>query len=466
MIKNERQFKVTRAQLDRFRGALADLEAQPETDPIRRQLELDTARSQIAELQHQLDEYTGLRDGTVAVGAPADLTELPRYLIRQRVAAGLTQRDLGDRLGLKEQQIQRYEADDWAAASLRRLIDVAEAVGLRFDGATAGTDTAIDERAMFRGLAAHGLDREFIGRRLRPKTDDDVADVVDLTARLNRIYDWSPSAVMRGEVDDPEPSLALASSFKLPKRHDATKTRAYTVYSQYLALLALDATPHLTPTPLPTKADAFRSLVVDTLLTLNYDTILETAWNHGVAVLPLADPGSFHAVLWRAHGRNVIILKQQNRSRSRWAFDLLHELRHGEEEPEQDTYAVVDDDTAVDDKSEIVANRFAGNVLLDGRAEELAEIAVEAAGNSVERLKAVVPRVAADHDVDTADLANYLAYRLSTQGISWWGTAHNLQGGGADPWQITRRRFLAECDLTRLAPLDRDLLLQALEDVS
>jgi transcriptional regulator with XRE-family HTH domain len=466
MIKNERQFKVTRAQLHRFEAALEDLEAKPETDPIQRQLELDTARSQVTELQHQLDEYTGLRDGTVAVGTPADLSELPRYLIRQRIAAGLTQRELGERLGMKEQQIQRYEADDWGTASLRRLIEVADAVGLRLNGHHPVLADAIEERQMYRGLAAQGLDRDFIGRRLRPKTDDAVSDVIDLTARLNRIYHWPPSAVARGEVDEPQPTFALASSFKMPKRHDIAKTRAYTVYSQYLALLTLDATPHLQPSRLPTNAGQFRALVLERFDTVNYDSILETAWNNGVVVLPLADPGSFHAVLWRAHGRNVIILKQQNRSRSRWAFDLLHELRHGEEEPEQETYAVLDDDVPTDARSELVANRFAGNVLLDGRAEELAEIAVEAADNSVERLKAVVPRVAADHDVATADLANYLAYRLSLQGLNWWGTAQNLQGRGADPWQITRRRFLAECDLTRLPPLDRDLLLQALEDIA
>lgn len=466
MIKNERQFRVTRAQLDRFVDALTGLETSPDVDPIRRQLEVDTARSQIVELQHQLDEYIGLRDGTVPVGAPADLGELPRYLIRQRIAGGMTQRDLGERLGMKEQQIQRYEADDWASASLRRLTEVADAVGLRLDSRPADADFGIDERRMYRGLAAQGLDREFIGRRLRPKSDDDLADVVDLTARLNRIYSWAPSAVMRGEVDEPQPTLALASSFKLPARYHEAKTRAYTVYSQYLALLALDATPHLQSASVPTNAAAFRSLVLDTFATVNYDSILETAWRHGIAVLPLADPGSFHAVLWRANHRNVIILKQQNRSRSRWAFDLLHELRHGEEEPEQSTYAVVDDEAAANDKREIVANRFAGNVLLDGRAEELAEVAVEAAGNSVERLKGVVPRVAADHAVDTADLANYLAHRLSSQGIGWWGAAQNLQGAGGDPWQLTRRRFLAECDLTRLAPLDRDLLLQALEDTA
>src|SRR5262249_646923 len=167
----------------------------------------------------------------------------------------------GERLGLKEQQIQRYEADDWAGASLRRLIEVADAVGLRLDGHAVEIGAAIDERRMYRGLAAQGLDRDFIGRRLRPRTDDNVADVVDLTGRLNRIYNWAPSAVVRGEVSEPEPRLALASSFKLPKRHDEAKTRAYTVYSQYLALLTLDATPHLRPAPLPTKAAEFRALV-------------------------------------------------------------------------------------------------------------------------------------------------------------------------------------------------------------
>ena len=35
-----------------------------------------------------------------------------------------------NRIGLKEQQIQRHESEGYAAASLRRLTEIAEALGL------------------------------------------------------------------------------------------------------------------------------------------------------------------------------------------------------------------------------------------------------------------------------------------------------------------------------------------------
>jgi HTH-type transcriptional regulator / antitoxin HigA len=41
---------------------------------------------------------------------------------------------LADRLGLKEQQIQRYEATDYASASLARVIEISEALGLELKG--------------------------------------------------------------------------------------------------------------------------------------------------------------------------------------------------------------------------------------------------------------------------------------------------------------------------------------------
>ena len=37
-------------------------------------------------------------------------------------------------MGLKEQQIQRYEAENYASASLRRLIELSDALGLRVSG--------------------------------------------------------------------------------------------------------------------------------------------------------------------------------------------------------------------------------------------------------------------------------------------------------------------------------------------
>ena len=58
------------------------------------------------------------------------VAELPTVLIKARIAQGLSQKDLAERLGLQEQQIQRYEATDYASASLTRIREVVSALGV------------------------------------------------------------------------------------------------------------------------------------------------------------------------------------------------------------------------------------------------------------------------------------------------------------------------------------------------
>jgi len=60
--------------------------------------------------------------------------------------------------------------------------------------------------------------------------------------------------------------------------------------------------------------------------------------------------------------------------------------------------------------------------------------------------------------------ANYMAYRLSLQGINWWGAATNLQATEESAWDSTRRAFLEQVDLQALNEFDREVLLQALKD--
>jgi Zn-dependent peptidase ImmA (M78 family)/transcriptional regulator with XRE-family HTH domain len=465
MIKNEKQLRSARAQLARLADALASLATKPDDGWL--DLELRTVRSQITELEQQVADYEGLKTGAVAVGQVGSLDDLPRLLIRQRIANGLTQKDLAALLGMKEQQIQRYEADDWATASLKRLIEVADAVGLSVGKVAPAPwgDGPQLERTINRSLAKKGISAEFLDRRFRPAQSSDSGDLLDLTARLSRVYGWRPSDIAKGNLAEPE--LALAASFKMPKRTNESRTHAYTVYSQYLALLTLDATSSVTPVSLTTSSKEMRQRILEHHDEVSFEAVLDTAWRSGVPVLPLADPGAFHAVLWRAGRRNVVVLKQQNRTPSRWVFDLLHELRHGAEQPEAEVYGVIDDEeTDAADKSERTANQFAGNILLQGRAERLAEEAAARAGGAVNMLTRVVAQVADDNDVSAADLANYIAYRLSSQGINWWGSAQRFQDVGNDPWRTARRRFLEECDLSKLAALDRDLLLQALEEAA
>ena len=138
MIKNERQYRITRAQADRFSEALRKLDArgtdQSESHPRLLTVQKEALQSQLSDLEADIREYEALKAGDFAFEQLASISELPKLLIRARIASGLSQRALADRLGLKEQQIQRYEASDYASASFARIKGVVSALGVKLDG--------------------------------------------------------------------------------------------------------------------------------------------------------------------------------------------------------------------------------------------------------------------------------------------------------------------------------------------
>lgn len=135
MIRNDRQYRIVRSRLDRLRNLEADLvERAGEADDIIAELELKSVRGEIENMSAQLADYEALQQGRSEVGVPQTVADLPRVLIRARIAAGLTQAELADQLGLKPQQIQRYEVTDYESASLDRLRQVAEALNVRLAG--------------------------------------------------------------------------------------------------------------------------------------------------------------------------------------------------------------------------------------------------------------------------------------------------------------------------------------------
>jgi HTH-type transcriptional regulator/antitoxin HigA len=88
-------------------------------------------QSQLESLKEVAAEYQALRAGTLRRQRLESFGELPDALISGRIAAGLTQRQLADRLGLNVQQIRRYEATEYRSASMGRVSEVAAALGLR-----------------------------------------------------------------------------------------------------------------------------------------------------------------------------------------------------------------------------------------------------------------------------------------------------------------------------------------------
>ena len=133
MIKNERQYRITKAQAAGFSRTLDRLgERRSETAGVHQriaQAQEDAVRSQLGDLERELREYESLKAGGFELDQLNVVAELATVLIKARIAQGLSQKDLAERIGLKQQQIQRYEATDYASASLARLRQVASALG-------------------------------------------------------------------------------------------------------------------------------------------------------------------------------------------------------------------------------------------------------------------------------------------------------------------------------------------------
>jgi HTH-type transcriptional regulator/antitoxin HigA len=132
MITNELQYRSTKSLLAQFEEAIANLEARgPKSKRTKRdQLEIDAVASQAEDLRAEIEEYERLRSGRVSTLEASSLAGLATLLIKARIARGWTQQRLAEELGVAEQQVQRYEATEYRSASLARICDVADALGV------------------------------------------------------------------------------------------------------------------------------------------------------------------------------------------------------------------------------------------------------------------------------------------------------------------------------------------------
>ena len=133
MIKNEKQYRITKAQVRRFQEAIAELAGQQRPANVSARLweaQRRAAQSQMEELQEQVEAYERLQLGKSKHVVLEAVEDLPKALIRARIAAGMTQEGLARRLGVKPQQVQRYEATEYESASFARILKVVQALGL------------------------------------------------------------------------------------------------------------------------------------------------------------------------------------------------------------------------------------------------------------------------------------------------------------------------------------------------
>ena len=464
MITTEHQYRITKDRFNRFERTFGKLKAERELGPAER-ARLDAINVQMQRLLAEMNEYSELKSGHITHIVAETLLDLPIALIKARIARGLSQSALAELVGVAPQQVQRWEADRYRKVAFERLSHIARALNVSVSERIDLSAVApVSLRAIRQSLQQIGFTREIIEDRILPHASSDEDDFLlsdEVDARIDLLLGVGSRALAAGEANLGTSQLR----FKLPASASQARTRAYSHYVESLCRLVAKTSTTLT-SPLPKQWQDMRKFLFSRG-SIDFKTALNAAWRAGVAVVPLNDSIAFHGACWRERGQTVAVLKQNSKEEARWLLDLVHELYHAASEPLDRDFAIVEDDETSSKRRESVderrAQRFAAEVITDGRTQELTDRIVQIASNQGPRLKSATRTVAEESGLPIGVLANLLAYRLAESGINWWPVAAKLQPLGDEPWKTARACLFQHADLARLSRVEQSFLMQALE---
>lgn len=470
MIKNERQYRISKVQLQKFKDSIAKLEQNKKTSmlhPLLIKAQKDSLDSQLVDLQKQMQEYEELKSGKISVVDLFSIEDLPTSLIKARIALRLSQKELGNLVGLQEQQIQRYESRDYESASVGRMMEIIKALN-SVGGKLTMPNEKLSTNNFFKKMTEIGLSRKFVLQRLLPPSLSERLQRSDLTnelfnfqaaAHVGRIFGWKPDQFFSSEPLLVNSEVLAQVRFKVPKQVNPLTLNVYTLYARYIALLVSQTVTDLPIRKMPTDPYEMHKSIVSQYGSITFQNLLRYVWKLGIPVIAL-DPGSFHSACLRDDDRSIIIMTQKTMSEARWMFNLIHEYYHAAIGKEQ---IVESEEELRSSDEEREASQFADIVLLGKDPNDLASRCLDEAG-SIPNLKHTVEKISKEEEVRSDVLANYLAFRLSSeQNKSWWGTAENLQKQLDDARVIIRDTILEHSDFNSLSKPDLELLQQTLD---
>lgn len=137
MIKNEKQYNFFHELVKEFEKSLAALErdeVRKKDDPDGWELIRGSLQCHLDKLKAEVAEYERLTSHdrhTPIVLKLDELDDLPQILIKARMAAKLSQEELAKLAGLTEEQIKRYEDNDYEDASFLDVKFVIDALDIK-----------------------------------------------------------------------------------------------------------------------------------------------------------------------------------------------------------------------------------------------------------------------------------------------------------------------------------------------
>lgn len=136
MIKNSKQRKVADLQLKEIEENLNAFTAEnigQDVNTAKHKLGLASFNRLLNKYKKDILEFDELQANGMKVIRKTNIRNLASILIKARLGKKMTQKEIADNIGIDEQQIQRYEANDFESAKWTRILEVIEALDVNID---------------------------------------------------------------------------------------------------------------------------------------------------------------------------------------------------------------------------------------------------------------------------------------------------------------------------------------------
>lgn len=324
MISNEKEYAASKAALNRFQRALDEFDVVREielgVDPKIARAQQESFAFQVEQLGSEIRRYEILKSG-LGKSIPVDgIDGLGAALVQARIARGFSQKKLGELVGVKEQQVQRYEKDLYRSASLKRLTLFCHALGAKFEGfidpgAQRGEGSALifgipmDQFPFSEAKRARWFGSDLLGARL---SED------DKRSTLLRFFSDAPA--VSGEVLHRKTAGGIGM-----------KRRAAILMWQAQVLRKANTVAHHFSRFQPLSSDALRRLVSLSFNEDDFEEAFEILSSHGIILICQnhLQGTKLDGAALSLNGKQAVIglTLRHNRLDNLW-FNLLHELGH------------------------------------------------------------------------------------------------------------------------------------------
>lgn len=130
MIKNEKQYKISKKKVSELNEEIDRISNDPNKNPLRKELLTSSLIVAKEEVEQDILLYETLKKDKKGILKERLFSELPTLLTEYKIKSGLTQKEFSEQLGIKEQQLQRYESDNFKSVTFKNLLKFLEAIGL------------------------------------------------------------------------------------------------------------------------------------------------------------------------------------------------------------------------------------------------------------------------------------------------------------------------------------------------